>query len=213
MYYFVFIVYANWYRKGISLIAKDEICQIIFNNNTKHQIAFNIVKLAFCRSYNLNISDQWPIWIRFKKVWEFISQKITYLNLILEKVVWLNMTPYCECSASESFGRKSTEGYIIYIFFCNLFLWNRFSTFLHRVLSLLIFLFTEYVCVCVSVSIFSPVHLFDTSFTWQYYAGLSVSMLGKIIFLFQTHFGSKTFLFPLLCHLLQMLFYAGSLCI
>ena len=26
--------------EGISLIAEDEICQIIFNNNTKHQIAF-----------------------------------------------------------------------------------------------------------------------------------------------------------------------------
>ena len=125
----------------------------------------------------------------FRFIFEF---QITYLNLILEKVVWLNMTPYCECSASESFGRKSTEGYFIYLQFI-LFIKQIFHLFFFfaTVFYLSNFPFSKFVC------IFNPVHLFDASFTWQYYAGLSVSMLGKIIFLFQTHFGSKTFLFPL----------------
>lgn len=127
------------------------------------------------------------------------------------------MTPYCECSASESFGRKSTEGYIIfYLQFILLFYetdFSLFSTVFYLSNFPLGFLFYILILLFLYVLLFRSLYLMLRSLD-NIMQGLSVSMLGEIIFLFQTHFWSKTFLFPLFfCHLLQMLFYAGSLCI
>lgn len=112
----------------------------------------NIVKLAFCRSYKCEhslINGQF---------------KFDLMENILRKYSEQNHLPEFNIRKSSMIKHdailrvfskwiiwKEEHWRIYYIFFCNLFLWNRFSTFLHRVLSLLIFLFTEYVCVCMWV--------------------------------------------------------------